>query len=91
MPKITVSATICSLMCNLISTMANFTSKYRLLLVFENTSLCIMGIGLSIKSGVTVLKNTYFLHLNNGLDEHDTKKTSSEVGNCKVKPWSIRY
>jgi len=43
-------------MCNLIYTMAYTTSKCRLLLVFEISSINIMEIGLSIKSGVIVLQ-----------------------------------
>lgn len=42
---------------NLIYTIASFNSKYWFLLVFDNTMLYIMGIGLSAKSGVIVLKD----------------------------------
>lgn len=53
--------------------------------------LYIMGIGLCVKSGVTVLKDTHFCYLKNSVDTQDKKITRSEIEHCQLKPWSIRY
>lgn len=65
--------TIKSLMHNLIYSIENFNSKYWFLLVFDNTVFHIMGIGLSVKSRVIVLKDTLFCYLKNWVDKQGKK------------------